>query len=334
MAGKQKKYKCLYLMKIFLEETDEDHGLSMAELNEKLAGYGFDPVSAKTLYEDIDELRNFGIDVDYSHQGRYYFYRVLNREFDIAELKLLVDSVQASKYITEKKSTALIKKITKLASQHQEQELTHQVLLSGRIKSMNESIFLNIDALNSAINLNSQIQFQYFQYDLNKNEVLRHDGAWYEVSPWGLTISDEYYYLVGFDEKDKKLKHYRVDKMLRIKSTGMPRNGAAEYHPEDYTKNSVFGMFGGKVTRITLEAENWMAGILIDRFGKDIKMVPVDEQRFEVGIDVALSLQFYGWLFGLGPSIRLTGPTPAINEFRKHIRTISKGYSNCNENVT
>ena len=326
MAGKQKKYKCLYLMKIFLEETDEDHGLSMAELNEKLAGYGFDPVSAKTLYEDIDELRSFGIDVDHSHEGRYYFYRVLNRDFDIAELKLLVDSVQASKYITEKKSNALIEKLTKLASRHQKLELTHQVLLSGRIKTMNESIFVNIDSLNSAINLNSRIEFQYYQYDHNKNEVLRHDGAWYEVSPWGLTISDEYYYLVGFDEKEKKIKHFRVDKMLRIKSTGMPRNGGDEYHPEDYTKNSVFGMFGGKVTRITLEAENWMAGILIDRFGKDIQMATIDDLHFEAGVDVALSLQFYGWLFGLGPGIKLTGPTPAVNEFKGYLRKASEEY--------
>ena len=140
MAGKQKKFKCLYLMKIFLEETDENHGLTLSELNDNLAFYGFDPVSAKTLYEDIDELRNFGIDVDYSHEGRRYFYRVLNRDFDVAELKLLVDSVQASKFITEKKSRALIKKIGKLASHHQEQELTRQVLITGRIKSMNESI--------------------------------------------------------------------------------------------------------------------------------------------------------------------------------------------------
>ncbi len=326
MAGKQKKYKCLYLMKIFLEETDEDHGLSLTQLNEHLAGYGFDPVSAKTLYEDIDELRNFGIDVDYSHEGRYYFYRVLNRDFDIAELKLLVDSVQASKYITEKKSNALIEKITQLASRHQQRELTHQVLLSGRIKSMNESIFLNIDALNSAINLNSRIMFQYFQYDREKQEVLRHNGAWYEVSPWALILSDEYYYLVAFDEKERTMKHYRVDKMLRIKATGYPRNGEADYHAEDYTRNAVFGMFGGRVTRITLEAENRMAGILIDRFGKELRMVPIDDEHFEAGVDVALSPQFFGWLFGLGAGIRLTGPAPAVSAFREHLRQMSEYY--------
>ena len=276
--------------------------------------------------EDIDELRNFGIDIDFSHEGRRYIYRVLNRDFDIAELKLLVDSVQASKYITERKSSVLINKLTKLASRHQEQELTHQVLVSGRIKSMNESIFINIDALNSAINLDTQIEFQYFQYDLYKREVLRHDGQWYVVSPWNLTISDEYYYLVAFDEMAKMIKHFRVDKMLRIKPNNKPRNGADEYHPEDYTKNAIFGMFHGKMTNVTLQAENGMAGILIDRFGKDIKMVPIDDDHFEVSVDVAVSKQFYGWLLGLGTDIILTAPTSVVEGFKKHLQDVGGIY--------
>lgn len=328
MAGKQKKYKSLYLMKIFLEETDEDHGLSLAQLNEQLALYGFDPVSAKTLYEDIDELRRFGIDVDYSHEGRYYFYRVLNRDFDIAELKLLVDSVQASRFITERKSSALIKKIEKLASRHQGQELHRQVLIAGRVKSMNESIYRNVDALNSAINQNSQITFQYFQYDREKNEVLRHDGAWYVASPWALLLDNENYYLVAFDAGEGKIKHYRVDKMLRIRATGDPRKGREHYRKEDYAKSSVFGMFGGKAIPITLEAENRMAGILIDRFGKDIRMVPVSDTRFEAGVDVVPSPLFYGWLIGLGPGIRLTGPTPVVKALREIIRQQYEEYNN------
>jgi len=328
MAGKQKKYKCLYLMKIFLEETDEDHGLSLVQLNEHLAHYGFDPVSSKTLYEDIEELRQFGIDVDYSHEGRYYFYRVLNRDFDIAELKLLVDSVQASKFITERKSAALIRKLGKLTSRHLEQELTRQVLISGRIKSMNESIYRNVDALNSAINQNSQITFQYFQYDREKNEILRHNGAWYVVSPWSLVLDNENYYLVGYDSGESKIKHFRVDKMLRIKATGDPRKGKEVFHAEDYTHQSVFGMFGGEVTYVTLEAENWMAGIIIDRFGKDVRMTPIDDQHFEVGVDIALSKQFFGWLIGLGSGIRLTGPTPAVTKLKEHLQEIGACYLN------
>ena len=314
-------------MKIFLEETDENHGLSLSELNDRLATYGFDSVSAKTLYEDIDELRNFGIDVDYSHEGRRYFYRVLNRDFDVAELKLLVDSVQASKFITEKKSKALIKKIGKLASHHQEQELTRQVLITGRIKSMNESIYRSVDALNRAINQNSQITFQYFQYDRDKREILRHNGAWYVVSPWTLVLDNENYYLVAYDAKDQVIKHYRVDKMLRIRETGDLRVGEEVYRVNNYTNQSVFGMFGGKLSYITLEAENKMAGILIDRFGKDIRMVPINETHFEAGVEVVLSLQFYGWLISLGQGIRLTGPTPAVNELKANLKRLSIEYN-------
>ena len=326
MAGKQKKNKCLYLMKIFLEETDEEHGLSLAQLNERLAAYGFDTVSAKTLYEDIEALRQFGIDIDYTHEGRRYFYRVLSRDFDLAELKLLVDSVQASKYITERKSRALIAKLGRLTSRHQARALTRQVLVSGRIKSMNESILLNVDALNSAINRNRQITFQYFQYDRDKNPVLRHGGAWYVVSPWTLLLDNEYYYLVAFDAGDSRMKHFRVDKMLRIRTTDEPRLGEAHYHAADYTKQSVFNMYGGAVTPVTLEAENAMAGILIDRFGKDIPMLPISPTHFEVSVNVALSPMFYGWLTSLGGGIRLTGPAPAVHELKQYIQRLYDAY--------
>ena len=326
MAEVRKKYKCLYLMKIFLEETDEDHVLTISQLSDQLQKYGFDPVSPKTLYEDIEELRRFGVNVEYDHEGRSYFYRVLNRDFHLAELKLLVDSVQASKFITESKSAELIKKLEKLASRHQGQELQRQVLITGRVKSMNESIYYNVDAINNAINLNSQITFQYFQYDREKNQVLRHDGALYIVSPWALVLDNENYYLVAYDEKAAKIKHYRVDKMLKIQQNGMPRKGHDDFNRESYARKSVFGMYGGKLTPVTLEAGNDMAGILIDRFGKDIVMIPIDDEHFETRVDVALSLQFYGWLIGLGPGIRLTGPTPAVKELKAHIRRLSEQY--------
>ena len=323
----RKKYKTLYLMKIFLEETDEDHALTLSQIGAKLEGYGFDPVSAKTLYEDIEELRRFGVDIDYAHEGRSYFYRVLNRDFDLAEIKLLVDSVQASKFITESKSRELISKLEKLVSRHQARELHRQVLITGRVKSMNESIFINVDAINAAINHNSQITFQYFQYDRNVRQVLRHDGALYVVSPWSLVLDYENYYLVAYDEKSEKIKHYRVDKMKRITATGAPRKGGEHYHKEDYTSQSVFGMFGGAVTSVRLEAENRMANILIDRFGKDIRMAPIDDDRFETRVNVALSAQFYGWLLGLGPAIRLVEPKPAVEALKCFVRDACSRYS-------
>ncbi len=316
--------RILFLARLFSEETDEDHGLTLSDVNGRLEAAGMKTVTRKTLYEDVEQLRESGLDIQADHRGRSYYYFQGDREFELPELKLLVDSVQASRFITERKSRQLIKKLESLASRHQARALHRQVLISGRVKSMNESIYYNVDKLHAAINQDSQIQFQYFQWDVHKRMVPRRDGAVYTVSPWALILDSDNYYLVGFE--DGKIKHYRVDKMLRIKATGVPREGREHYHAEDYGSRSVFGMFGGQVTRVSLLAENWMAGILIDRFGADIPMVPADEGHFEALVSVAVSPQFFGWLFSLGEGIRLTGPQPVVNQLRATLEKLSGIY--------
>lgn len=316
--------RLLHLIRIFNEETDEEHGLTLNQLNDRLEAAGLAPVTRKTLYDDFEQLREFGMEIQSEHQGRSYYYFLGDRQFELPELKLLVDSVQASRFITERKSRQLIKKLESLSSAHQARELHRQVLISGRVKSMNESIYYNVDKLHSAINQDSQIQFQYFQWDIHKEMVLRHNGAWYTVSPWALILDNENYYLVGFE--GDRIKHYRVDKMLRIRTTGVPREGQEHYHESDYGRNSVFGMFGGKVVPVTLEAENRMAGILIDRFGTDILMVPISDTRFEAMVNVAVSLQFFGWLISLGDGIRLTAPTPVVNQLRDLVAALASQY--------
>lgn len=322
----RKKLKILYLMKLFCEQTDDAHGLTLAQINEALERCDIDPVTPKTLYRDIEELREFGLDIELEHQGRSYYYYLANREFELAELKLLVDTVQASRFLTERKSHALIKKLETLASLPQARQLQRQVLISGRVKSMNESIYYTVDAIHAAINQGSRIRFQYFQWDTAKRQVLRHDGAWYEVSPWALTFDSENYYLVAYDARDARIKHYRVDKMLRLSATGEPREGRDAYREADYKKSSVFGMYGGEVVALTVEADNDLAGVLIDRFGKDIPMAAVSDTRFEARIDVAVSPQFFGWLVGLGPGIRITAPKPAVRAFGDYIRAIAAQY--------
>lgn len=326
MAGIPKKYKSLYLMKIFLEETDDTHALSISQINGLLEQNGLDPVSAKTLYQDIEALSIFGIDIKYESEGAIRGYHVVQRDFDLAELKLLVDSVQASRFITEKKTHSLVKKLERLSSRHEGQELHRQVLISGRVKSMNESIFNNIDAISRAINLDSQISFKYFSFDTNKKRILRHDGMPYSVSPWALVYDNENYYMVAFDNRENKLKHYRIDKMLNIELTGHARIGREFYHKEDYLKMAVFGMFGGAITTVTLQAEDWMVGIIIDRFGPDVSIIKVDENHFRVNVEVALSKQFYGWLLGLGEGIRLIGPSPVVEELRHYLTTLNQMY--------
>ena len=325
--GSNQKQKLLYLAKIFFTETDEQHGLTLSEITNRLSQYDIF-VERKTLYQDLEELRHFGLDIIARKEGRSYRYLLASREFELAELKLLVDSVQSSKFITENKSHTLIKKLESLVSVHEASQLQRQVLLAGRVKTMNESIYYNVDELHSAISQNSQIRFHYFQWNLDKQEQLRHGGAWYVVSPWLLRWDDENYYLIAYDAEADKLKHYRVDKMKHIALTGTPREGQhvmQDFDPTIYT-NRLFGMYGGKPTRVTLEGENAMVGILIDRFGKDIPILRKDDDHFIAHVDVAVSPQFLGWIASLGGGLRVTAPDSVVAQMRELAHTLAGQY--------
>ena len=315
--GVNQKQKMLYLMKIFSEETDDTHFLSMTEIIQRLADNGI-TADRKTLYVDFDELRKFGLDILMEKVGRIYCYHLGSREFELPELKLLVDAVQSAKSITDKKSRELIKKLEGLVSKYEARQLNRQVIISGRIKSMNESIYYNVDTLYEAIGADRQIRFKYVQWNIRKETSLRRDGVWYQVSPWALMWADENYYLVGYDAADDKIKHYRVDKMLRISLTAEKREGQDQFKKFNmprYTK-SLFGMFGGEETRVTLEAENSMVGVLIDRFGKDIIISPVDGTRFRTTVTVAVSRQFLGWIIALGGGVKIVGPDEVTDQMR------------------
>lgn len=329
MAGNNQKLKLLYLIKIFTEDTDDQHALTLPQIVEKLSVYG---VSAerKTLYQDFDLLRDFGFDIIGVQAQRNYYYHIGNRRFELPELKLLVDSVQSAKFITDKKSNALIRKLEGMVSKYEARQLQRQVIISGRIKAMNESIYYNVDKLHEAIGTDCQIKFKYFRWNINKEMVLRKDGAWYHVSPWGLMWDDENYYLVGYDTEDGKIKHYRVDKMWRISVVDMKREGKEEFKAFNmprYTK-SLFGMYGGEEVTVTLEAKNGMVGILIDRFGKDIPIKPVDAEHFRTSVVVAVSTQFLGWIMALGEGVKIIGPDTVVDRMKEEIRLISRMYGN------
>lgn len=321
------KLKLLYLLKIFSEETDEQHGLTVPQIIACLGSCG---VSAdrKTLYQDFEELRHFGIDIIKEQEGREHRYHIGTRTFELPELKLLVDSVQAARFITDRKSRELIKKLETLLSRHEAGELNRQVITSGRVKSMNESIYYNVDALHEAIGKDLQICFQYFQWNLKKKPELRRGGALYRVSPWALLWDSENYYLVAYDAEDRKIKHYRVDKMLRISLTDLRREGGQEFSALSLPryKQSLFGMYGGEEVRVTLEADNSAAGILIDRFGKDIPIIPLDDQRFKTMVSVAVSPQFLGWVMALGEKVRVSAPDSVTKQMQALIRTLSEQY--------
>ena len=326
-AGDNQKLKMLYLLKIFSEETDDLHPLTMPEIISKLAAYGVN-ANRKTLYLDFEELRNFGVDIISNKVGHDCYYNIGSRDFELPELKLLVDSVQSSKFITDRKSTELIKKLESLVSKYEGKQLQRQVVISGRVKAMNESIYYNVDKLHEAIGAGCQIRFKYYQWNVDKQMELRKNGDWYQVSPWALMWDDEYYYLVAFDAGDGKIKHYRVDKMLSISVTKEKRLGQEQFRRFDmprYTK-SLFGMYGGEQVKVMLEARNDMVGVIIDRFGKDILIAPVDSERFRVNVDVSMSNQFLGWIMAVGDGVKIVGPDKVVEKMRAEVRRLAEQY--------
>lgn len=322
------KLKIVYLMKILLEKTDETHSITMPEILESLQAYGV-TAERKSIYNDIESLRQYGLDIIGEKQDKSFRYYVGNRQFELAELKVLVDSVQSAKFITAKKSRELIKKIEGLASKYEAQQLQRQVYVAERIKTANESIYYNVDDIHTAIGKDAKITFQYFMWDVNKKMVLRKGGDLYEVSPWALSWDDENYYLIAYDSMEEKIKHFRVDKMLHICITDKRREGKEHFKQFDmgrYAKK-MFGMFSGEEKMVTLECVNEMAGVIIDRFGKDIPIIKTDEGHFKVKIKVAVSRQFLAWVISLGEGVKIIEPSDVIEEIRSEIARLVSQYS-------
>ncbi len=321
------KLKLYYLARIMTEKTDDSHSLTMADIQRQLEEYGV-TADRKSLYDDMEALRVLGIDVIGEKVSRGYVYHVGKKRFELAELKLLVDAIQSSKFITEKKSRELIKKLTGLASDYEAAQLKRQVVVQGRIKTMNESIYYNVDEIHSAISDNRQISFEYMRWNLDKEMELRRDAP-YAASPWALTWDDENYYLIAYDSADKKIKHYRVDKMRNISLLDEEREGYGLFSQLDmasYAQKN-FRMFGGEETRVKLEFKNEMVGVLIDRFGKEIPIRPMRKKGWSsTCVEVAVSDQFFGWVFSLGPSVRIAGPGRVAERFAEELRDISEMY--------
>lgn len=320
------KEKILFLMRLFREETDAMHPLSRKQLEEKLLEYGIQ-AERKSLYNDIETLKKFGMDIAYRKE-RPEGYFLQSHEFELAELKLLVDAVQSSRFITESKSNSLIRKIESMASKYEAKQLQRQVVVANRIKAMNESIYYNIDKIYASIASNQQILFRYFEWTIEKTTRLKKGGEPYQVSPWALTWDDENYYLIGYDVGAGILKHFRVDKMLDIETLGEPRVGKEEFGRFDlahYTKKT-FGMFGGEEETLRIRFHNKYIGVVIDRFGKDVSVRPDGEESFTARVDVAVSGQFFGWLTGLGKDVRILSPVYVADMYLDFLKEITGAY--------
>ena len=321
--GNNQKLKLYYLSRIMIEKTDDDHWLTMPQIRKYLEDYDV-TADRKSLYDDLEALKVLGIDIIGEKEGRNYYYHVGSKQFELVELKLLVDAIQSSKFITEKKSRELIRKLTGLASDYEAEQLKRQVYVNGRIKTMNESIFYTVDEIHTAITSNRRIRFEYLRWNLDKKLVPRRENR-YSVSPWALTWDDENYYLIAYDTETESIRHYRVDKMRRIELTDEPRDGREQFRAFDlaaYAKKT-FGMFSGEESKVSLCFRNELVGVFIDRFGKDIPIHPsVHEGWSETTVSVAISDQFLGWIFALGTEVKITGPEEVAERFRKETAAI------------
>lgn len=327
MARKSlQKLKLLYLQKLLLEETDDQHRVSTDDILAYLRQLGI-PAERKSIYDDIQALRTYGMDIRQSHSKNRGYY-IASRTFSVAELKLLVDAIQSSRFLTHQKSRELIHKLEGLTSRPQASALQCQVYVAGRSKTPNESIYQNIDILHQAISSGRQIRFRYFEWKIDFSthchifKNYRHDGKAYQISPWALIWDDENYYMAGFDEAAGIVKHYRVDKMESLEVTDLPREGKSFFENFDlasYTRK-FFGMFHGQEKQVQLLCKNRFVGALYDRFGDDIAFSPRDDESFFATVKVAVSPQFFSWVFGLEGGVQIHGPQEVVDEAQNFLK--------------
>ncbi len=315
--SQNQKLKILLLKDILYRYTDENHPLSANSIIDTLRECDIE-AERKSIYNDIENLASYGMDI-LKINGREGGFFLGSREFELAELKMLIDAVQSSKFISGKKSEQLVKKISELASVYDEDELKRQVYRVNNVKSQNESILYIIDDINEAIRNNRKIDFKYLDWTTELKLKPRKNGEIYQVSPVSLIWDDEYYYLVAYDAEADMIKHYRVDKMSDIAISEEECDKHDKVKLEDYA-GRVFGMFGGETVNVTVLCPKNKIGILIDRFGQDIKITAGDEETVKVHTDVVLSSQFYGWMASIGPDTRLVAPANAVEAYKTFLK--------------
>lgn len=320
------KLKLLVLLRFLQRQSDEKHPVTMAEMIAELARWDIS-AERKSLYDDLETLRSFGADV-VALRGRTPGYYLGSREFELPELKLLVDSIQSSKFITQRKTLSLIRKLEGLCSVHDAQLLERQVFVRGRVKSMNESVYYNVDAISDAISRDRSLRFRYFEFTVSGERRYRREGSYYRMSPYALIWDDENYYLLAWDEEEKRFKHFRVDKMTAITELEQPRQGGEAFRALDLSVYSqrVFGMFAGQTQPVRMRFASHLAGAVIDRFGKDVMLMPQGEEAFTVTAEVAVSPQFFAWVFGFGTEAEILAPEAVRAQAGREARQIAALY--------
>lgn len=315
------KLRPFYVAKILYDRTDEDHSLTLAQIMQILKEeYGID-AHRQTVPDDIEALREFGFDIQEEMHAQKH-YNLIGRDFDIPELKLLIDAVESSRFITSKKSKALVEKLASLAGEIGARSLKRNIAVEDRAKKDNEKIYLIIDAINDAINKGYKISFEYFHYNEKRQKVPAREGRPYVFSPYRLVWNGEYYYVVGYFDEKKSVSTFRLDRMLQKpqilpeKASPMPRGFSLSK-----LLNASFRMYySAENEEVELICENEMMDAIVDRFGRDFRLTPVDDTHFRAKAEVSLGSGFYGWIFGFDGKVRIAGPKKVVKAYHERIQ--------------
>lgn len=313
--SENQKQKLLYLLKFFYEETDEEHTLTVNEIIEKLERNGIS-AARRSIYDDIRTLQDFGVDI-VMRKSKTCEYFLASRLFETAELRILIDSVQSSRFITKKKSESLIKKLKGLTSKPQARDFSGQIYIYDRIKSMNECIFYNVDTLHHAIAENRKITFRYFDYNIKREKVYRKKGSYYCTNPIALTFDNENYYLIAYNEKFDDFVHYKVDRMADISVSEQRRSMPEKpFNAASYVK-PIFSMFDGETEHITAIFDNAYLNLVIDRFGDNVRLQELENDCFQVEFKAAVSPTFLSWMIGFGDGAIIVSPEWVADEIKR-----------------
>lgn len=322
--NENQKLKLFRLLEILMLRTDEEHGIDMSGIISALSEYGIS-AERKSIYNDLECLSNLGFEVIKMEGTKPTCYTLAGRYFETAELKMLVDATEAAKFIPQKKCREIVKKLELFAGPKGARDLARRVFVDDRAES--KSVMYAVDAIHSAINSSRAISFKYFKYNVEKKKEYHRTGDFYSVSPLSLVWNDENYYLIGYDEDEGLIKNFRVDKMEDVRIAKEARSHAAlslKVDPGSYTRK-VFGMYGGKEELVTLECKNYLAGVIIDRFGKNV-LFESKGDTFLVRLRITVSPNFFAWVAGFGKDAKILFPSDIRDAFVNHVTELLENY--------
>ena len=318
------KLKIFYILDYLERNSHQDKPVRASDLIGMLDRQHNISCDRKTVYSDIAALQDYGVDI-VSIPGKNGGYYIASRNFELPELKLLIDAVQSSRYLTEKKSRELIEKLLTQCNEQDAKLMKRNVLVSGRVKSMNETIYYSVDAIQEAIAQNKQITFRYFDWDLGGKRKFREKS--YIASPYGLCQDNENCYLLAHSERHG-ITSYRVDRMMDISLTDTPRTPCPELTGAALTAhaNRLFQMYSGDALDVKLRFHRSLINVVIDRFGKDLMLIPDGEEYFNFTVNVAVSPMFLSWVMGFGSKAKILYPQSVADELCKLCREAMSQY--------